>query len=200
MKLKTSAVVANMGTFFLQAVLNSRQTGALAPSSPFLANLIAGQANLDQGREFLEIGPGTGVFTEELIRRLHPQARLTLIEKSESFAKLLRARFPELIIIEGCATELRQQLAGHAIHQMDSVICGLPWAAMPEDLQDALMAQIRALLGPGGIFVTFAYFGPHLLPAGRKFFKKLQANFATVSLTPIEFRNVPPAFVYRGVV
>ncbi len=185
-------------TFLLQAVANYGQTGALAPSSRHLAALIASEAELDQGNEFLEIGPGTGVFTEELLRRLKPASRLTLIEKSQSFAKILRSKFPQLTILEACATRLDQELLPHGIEKLDSVICGLPWAAMPESVQTALLGQVRKLLVSGGMFTTFAYYGLHRLPAGQRFLAKLRTHFSQVTRTRVEFRNLPPAFVYKA--
>jgi phosphatidylethanolamine/phosphatidyl-N-methylethanolamine N-methyltransferase len=36
-----------------------------------------------------------------------------------------------------------------------------------------------------------------LLPAGGRFFKLLKKNFSEVKKSPVVWKNVPPAFVYR---
>jgi phosphatidylethanolamine/phosphatidyl-N-methylethanolamine N-methyltransferase len=184
--------------FVWQAVVNYRDTGAFAPSSRYLARLISDHSSLDDGVRVVEVGPGTGVFTEELLRRLGGPERLVVVEKSARFAALLRDRFPRLLVCEGCATGLPQMLQRTPLGGVDRVVSGLPWASMPPDLQESLLEKIRQILGPGGIFTTFAYFGPHRLPAGRSFRQRLERIFPEVSRTRLEWRNLPPAFVYRA--
>lgn len=184
--------------FWIQAVVKYKETGAIAPSSPYLARLIADHSGLETSKEIVEVGPGTGVFTEELLRRLPANSRLTLIEKNSCFVGLLREKFPDITILEACATQLEHHLNQQSIAAADSVVSGLPWAAMPGHLQETLLQQIHAILAEDGVFTTFAYFGPHLLPSGRQFRKRLEKSFAHVTRTKIEMRNFPPAFVYRA--
>lgn len=198
MKSKSPSRPAQLRDFFVQAVVKYRETGAIAPSSPYLARLIADQSGLERGGEVVEVGPGTGVFTEELIRRITPNSRLTLIEKNTCFANLLRKKFPTVRVLEACATELGKHLNDHSIPAADSIISGLPWAVMPPHLQEKLLKQIQKILATDGVFTTFAYFGPHLLPSGKQFRRRLETCFHNVTRTPIEMRNFPPAFVYRA--
>jgi phosphatidylethanolamine/phosphatidyl-N-methylethanolamine N-methyltransferase len=186
--------------FLWQAVRNYRDTGALAPSSKFLARLIVENSRIAGGQEILEIGAGTGVFTAELLRRLPMESRLLVLEKSPQFASLLRRRFPDVPVIEACASRLAEELGKFSLTGVDRVVSGLPWAAMPDDVQSLLLGEIRTSLRPGGVFTTFAYFGPHWLPAGRSFRRRLCNAFPKVETTKIELRNVPPAFVYRAAV
>jgi len=186
--------------FLWQAAANYRETGAFAPSSRFLARMIVRQTNLLAGHDVLEIGAGTGVFTAELLRQLPAGSRLLVLEKSPLFATVLRRRFPGIPILETCASRLGEGLQQHSLAAVDRVVSGLPWASMPPDLQKLLLKEIRTRLHPGGIFTTFAYFGPHLLPAGRGFRLRLEREFVSVERTRIELRNLPPAFVYRAMV
>ncbi len=198
MKTKSSKSKVHLKDFWIQAVVNYKETGAIAPSSPYLARLIADHSGLENSKEIVEIGPGTGVFTEELLRRLPPKSRLTLIEKNSCFVNLLRQKFPGLTVLEACATKLDVHLGQQAISSAGAVVSGLPWAAMPDSLQETLLQQIHGILAEDGVFTTFAYFGPHLLPSGQRFRKRLEQSFAHVSRTKIEMRNFPPAFVYRA--
>lgn len=184
--------------FFRHFLRHRGQTGAIAPSSIHLARRMSHEAGAHQARNIIEIGPGTGSFTRELHRQRTEESNLVLIEKNPAFAKWLRERFPELPVIEDCATRLREHLDRLEIEMADAIISGLPWAAMPPALQDELLDAIRAALAPGGTFVTFAYFGPHWLPAGRRFRQRLHARFPSISTSPVELLNLPPAFVYRA--
>lgn len=182
---------------FLGGVLtNYKDTGAIAPSSPFLAKRIVAAAEVSRSNRVLEIGPGTGVFTREVLRSMKHDARFAAVEKNADFARHLRDQFPGVEILEGCATGLPAHLRDLNWTGTDCVVSGLPWAAMPSTLQDSLLSAIHEALEPGGVFATFAYFGPHLLRPGRQFRKRLHTIFPDVRKTAVEPRNLPPAFVY----
>ena len=68
-----------------------------------------------------------------------------------------------------------------------------------EDLcsQQEILENVLASLRPGGCFTTFAYLQGLMLPAGRRFRKRLCEIFDKVETTPVVWRNLPPAFVYR---
>jgi phosphatidylethanolamine/phosphatidyl-N-methylethanolamine N-methyltransferase len=54
----------------------------------------------------VELGPGTGVVTQAILERGIAPSNLTSIEYCGDFAKLVRARFPEVTIVEGDAYDL----------------------------------------------------------------------------------------------
>ena len=84
------------------------------------------------------------------------------------------------------------------IRSCDCIVSGLPFTAFSGQLQDDLLAALDDVLAPGGRFVTFAYVGGLLFPGGRRFRRRLRAEFGDVTTTPIVWGNVPPAFVYRA--
>ncbi len=63
-------------------------------------------------------------------------------------------------------------------------------------LQRTILGGIRDVLGKGGIFATFAYFGPHWLPGGQSFRNLLRSVFPDTRTSPVVLQNLPPAFVY----
>jgi len=174
-------------------------TGAVVPSSNALAELITDAADVQNAKVVIEFGTGTGVFTEKIVRKLPRQAQFFAIEINPDFARLTRERCPTVTVHEDSAVNAVRYLksVGHA--QCDSIVCGLPWASFPEDLQDDLLHTVRQVLKPGGALATFAYLQGVLLPAGQRFREKLKANFGSVSTTRTVWMNLPPAFVYRAV-
>jgi phospholipid N-methyltransferase len=60
-------------------------------------------------------------------------------------------------------------------------------------LLDATVGALRS----GGRFATFAYTHAARMPRARKFRDLLESRFTSVTTSPIVWRNVPPAFVYR---
>lgn len=168
--------------------------GAVWPSSPALARAIVKAANVPEAEFVLEIGPGSGAFTGEILRSLRAESRFVAIEKNPDLARSVANKFPGVAVVEGCATELASHIGDHG--SPDSVVSGLPWAAFGDALQNAILDQVTAALHPSGTFATFAYFGPHRLRAGRAFRRKLDAHFSKIRRTPVVLANVPPAFVY----
>ncbi len=182
--------------FLRQFIFYPGQTGAIAPSSDGLAELITERAGLADASVVVEWGPGTGVFTEKILRKKQPDALFFAMEMNPDFVAATKARCPGIRIYHDSAAHTLRYLEQNGLTQCDCVICGLPWAAFDEFLQDALLDTLVAILRPGGRFLTFAYLQGLLLPAGRRFRRKLKTRFADVTTTRTVWRNLPPAFVY----
>src|SRR5258705_2120138 len=83
----------NLLLFFRALACSPRAVGAIALSGANLASLITSEITAASG-PVLELGPGTGVFTEALLERGVRESDLTLIEYGSDFMRLLQARFP----------------------------------------------------------------------------------------------------------
>jgi phosphatidylethanolamine/phosphatidyl-N-methylethanolamine N-methyltransferase len=64
-------------------------------------------------------------------------------------------------------------------------------------VQDRILKAIWNSLAPKGQFVAFAYAHSFWMPTALRFRGLLSRNFARVETTPIVWRNLPPAYVYR---
>lgn len=153
----------------------------------------------ESARGVVEYGPGTGVFTEGIVKRLHQDAKFFAIERSAELAAVTRERCPGTTVHEQSAAEVGSLCQDEGIEQVDAIICGLPWASFPESLQASILDATLDILRPGGQFATFAYWQGVVLPAGMRFSQRLSASFETVHRSPTVWRNFPPAFVYRCV-
>ena len=182
---------------FLEFLKNPKRTGAIATSSRGLARMICSQIGIDSASVIVEFGPGTGVFTEEILRMKKPDTCFFAIERSPKLAASFRRKFPDVRLFEDSAENVAEMLDEVGQTQIDSIVCGLPWAAFDEPLQDSLLDATLSSLHPGGTFATFAYLHGLLLPAGKRFKKKLARSFSQVDKSPTVWRNIPPAFVYR---
>lgn len=186
-----------MSLGFVREFLRSPgSVGAIWPSSPALARMMVQESGVGAAARVLELGPGSGAFTGEILKALGPGARFVSIEKSPELARTVAAKFPQARVIEGCATRLRSHLEEENFGKPDAILSGLPWAAFGEGLQAAILDEILGALAEGAVFSTFAYFGPHWFKAGRAFRSRLEASFGEVRRTRIVLSNLPPAFVY----
>ena len=183
--------------FFEEFIRNPRQMGAIAPSSPRLAEAITSWPHLDKANVVVEVGPGTGAFTPFILDRLKPGAKFFALEINEKLCDKLRERHPGIKIYCDCATQIRKYLMENGAQHADCIVSSLPWALFDADMQTNLMAALYDALRPGGRLVTFAYLQGTVLPSGRRFHKCLRNHFEKVSRSSVVWRNVPPAFVYR---
>jgi phospholipid N-methyltransferase len=145
----------------------------------------------------VEFGPGTGSFTEAILVRLGPGSQLIAIEQNDTFAGILRKKFPDLDLVHGSVERLPEILKARGNRPADCIISGLPWASFDAGLQRRIVAAAADGLRQGGAFATFAYVHGLVLPAAWRFRRLLESTFREVRQSEIVWRNLPPAFVYR---
>lgn len=137
-------------------------TGAIAPSSRFLARAMTGPlVRCPRPARVLEIGPGTGAVTQRIVRLLRPGDRFDLVELNESFANLLRERFAHDAKYSAVADRSTihvcpiQEFAAEAPY--DIIISGLPLNNFPADLVRSIFTTYFKLLAPSGTLSYFEY-------------------------------------------
>lgn len=171
------------------------QVGALAPSSRHLSSAMVEGLNLHEVSAVVEFGPGMGAFTQALLPRLGPQTRYLAIDINPTMVKTWQARFPDRTIVQGSVADVQPICQSQGIAQVDVIISGLPWASFPDDLQIATLDGVRKVLRPGGRLVTFGYHIGTVLPAGRRFYRRLPEYFSRITRSGYIWLNLPPAFV-----
>ena len=178
-----SDVVA-YGEFLRGLVNDPRGVSAPTPSSPALAGAIAAEVDVSRDGVVIELGPGTGVVTQALLRRGVPSGRLIAIEQEPSFAQLMRRRFPDARICHGDALNFEGYVPAGA--KIAAVVSGLPLLNFPLDTRRSLLERALASQDEGGRFIQLSYsWRPPVLPGpGMRLRKK------TV------WRNFPPAHVW----
>lgn len=170
------------------------RTGAIAASSARLADVMTAGLGIENAHSVAELGPGTGVVTEALLRLLQRDASFTAVEINPHLVQELRHRFPAIEIAEGSA----EHVAAYVTKPVDVVVSGLPWTAMPAARQIAVLNAACEVLSPQGRFTTFAYAHTAWTPPARRFARLLRSRFSVVERTSVVWRNLPPAYVYRA--
>lgn len=176
---------------FFRAWLSSPlRVASVTPSGRALSSLITAEISAQTG-SVIELGPGTGVFTEALLRQGVAEKNLVLVEYGAEFANQLSFRFPAARTIQMDAAQLRK-LPLHALAPVGAVISGLPVLSMPLRKVYAILEGAFSHLRHDGAFYQFTY-GPRC-PIARPLLDRLGLKAAYVGGT---FANVPPAGVYR---
>ncbi len=197
--------------FFRQYRRRFQTTGAVAPSSRFLARALT-KPFQEHGRpsRVLEVGPGTGAVTRRIVRLLKTDDRLDLVELNESFVGVLKQRFADEPAFRSVAdrSEIHQCPVQEfrATQPYDFIICGLPFNNFPADLVREIFGVFFQLLAPGGVLSYFEYMYMRPLRkavsnrAGRQRLGDLEAVLQEY-LGRHRFRrdwvfvNIPPAWV-----
>ena len=175
--------------FIMQYILKPHTVGAILPSSRFLARKMVSFVEFDRCKTIVEYGPGTGVFTDEMLRLRNPGTKLILIEKNTGFADALKKKYANtenMAIINDSAENIGKLLNEHSMNHADCILSGLPFASLPTAVSESILVQTKTYLAHGGRFVTFQY---TLLK--KEFITKHFEETVIVR----ELRNIPPAYV-----
>ncbi|WP_285655190.1 methyltransferase domain-containing protein [Actinomycetospora sp. NBRC 106375] len=189
--------VRDFMTFVTSAVRAPAVIGAVAPSGRALSDLLASVAPAEGHPVVVELGPGTGVVSAALRRRLPEGARHLAVEIDPGMVEHLRRTRPWLEVLQGDAADLQKLLADVGVDRVDAAISGLPWTLFPESAQRGIIEQVTRVLAPGAPFTTFAYSHVTRFPTQRRFRAVLEQEFAEVTVTPTVWRNLPPALAYQ---
>jgi len=188
-------------------------TGAVLPSGRSLARGLASRVGkADQPQRILEVGPGTGPVTGQIISRLGPNDQLDLIELNERFASVLQKRLEEDPLWQPVADRVRVlQMPVEEVEATgcyDVIVSGLPLNNFSCELVQAILAQFHRLAAPEASLSFFEYV------AVRKAKSLLSKHEERRRLTGIEvllrrefdawevgrqcvLANVPPAWVHH---
>lgn len=181
---------SDSGAFLREWLSDPLRVASVTPSGRALAAMMTREIDLSSA-PVIELGPGTGVFTDALIARGVPEAQLILVEMGASFAELLRARLPLATVLEMDATRLgRVALPGS--ERAGAVVSGLPVLAMPPRTVMQIVHGAFVHLRGGGAMYQFTY-GPRC-PVRRVILDRLGLEAKRVGGA---IMNVPPASVYR---
>ena len=176
-------------SFINQFMKDKKMVGSIRPSSKYLMNKMLENIDFNTARVIVELGPGTGVFTYEILKRMSQDSVLLIFELNQGFMRTLRKNIKDkrAIFIYDSAEKIQEYIQKHELGQADAIISSLPLYNFPQELRDTIVNNSFEALKDTGKYIQFQY--------TKQAKKMLQAKFSTVSIsfTPLNF---PPAFVY----
>ena len=162
-----------------------KMLGSMIPSSRFLVNRVLREIDWTRAKVIVEFGPGVGVFTTEILRRMQPDATLIVFETNGEFVEFLRRSIKDrrLHIIHGSAEEVRVKLGQLGYASADYIISGIPYTTMPPTVRDTILRESRELLGSTGIFLVYQ-FSRASLPFVQDVFSHVRLGFEPLNILP----------------
>lgn len=187
-ELKQDSAVVFARNFFK----NPRMLGSVIPSSRFLINQLLRDVDWERARVIVEIGPGVGTISREILRRMRPDATLVVFEINDDFVAHLRQNFGDtrMRILHRSGADIGAALQELRLGKADYVIAGIPFSIMSEDDRMTVLRNCRDALTAGGVMLVYQFSGKV-----RADLKKLYGRVHRL----FEPRNILPAQVFHCV-
>lgn len=171
----------------MRSMLESpRAVGAVWPTSKWAVRDLLDMGDLAAAKRVIEFGVGTGVYTEQILERLAPDAEFMAFEIDPRLAQAVsdNLKDPRLRMIHDSAESAEQYLEGE---KTDAVISSLPFTTFPAPLRENVLDVSHRILAPGAPLLVLQY-STSLMPHLEKRFSRVRRR-----ISPL---NVPPAFLY----
>jgi phospholipid N-methyltransferase len=138
---------------FLKAFMaHPREMGSITPSSRYLTKRMLNRLPWDSMKSVVELGAGTGVFTEHILEYKRDDCKFLAIEKNELLYRRLQVLYPAVLMGDD-ALKLAAILQGYGMGAVDCIISALPFALMTKEERQCLIAAISRSMNDGGTFI-----------------------------------------------
>lgn len=134
----------------------------------------------------VELGPGNGTFTREIIARSKPGTRIVLIELEESYVDLLVNKFGNKVtVVHDSAHRMNEILAAHGLSHADLIVSSLPF--LQKQISRMIFSAILEQTRHGAAYRFFTYMPPVM----KWFYRGLPLH-----KVKYVFNNIPPMWIY----
>jgi phospholipid N-methyltransferase len=180
-----TGVVSRMALFARNFFKYPTMLGSLIPSSRYLVNDILSQVDWARARVIVEYGPGVGTITQEILRRMRPDAVLVAIELNLEFFEFLRQEIsdPRLRLVRASANDAPRVLGELGLQKADYVISGIPYSVMPKRLRGEICQRTSTIVHPNGAHLVYQ-FTTAVLPHLQRSFRSVERDFQPFNILP----------------
>jgi phospholipid N-methyltransferase len=144
--------------FFKRFLQKPFQVASIIPSSRALVERVSDKIDFEKARVIAEYGPGEGVHTREIARRMRPDAQLLIFELDAAFSRDLQRQFaddPRVHVYHRDASALPDELQRLGIASCDYILSGIPFSILNIEKKRALLRKTHDALSEGGAFIIY---------------------------------------------
>jgi len=179
--------------YYLKNLITDIHVASVTPTSRFGVEKVLEKIDFQEMKLILEYGPGTGNFTEPLLKNMSENSKLIAIEKNSDFCKVLQKNIqdPRMMLFEDSAEnvlEILKSCNGASDLKADCIISGIPFSLLSRRKKMAILENTHAALKKGGKFLAYqAFFQfPDILKIPlEELFGDVQAQYYMFSLPPL---------------
>ena len=152
--------------------------------SRFLVNDVLNQVNWNKARVIVEYVFGVGTMTQEILKRMRPDAVLLALELNEEFVNFLHEEIvdPRFHAVHASASDVRKVLENLGLSSADYIISGIPYSTMPDAVRREVMQESRQVLHPEGALLVYQFTNT-VLPYLKSSFGSVRQGFRRGSFT-----------------
>lgn len=169
---------------------NPRMLGSVIPSSKYLVQQLLSDVDWERARVIVELGPGVGTISREVLRQMRPDATLLAFEINDDFVRHLKQNFtdPRLRVQHRSGAAVNDALRELRLGKADYVIAGIPFSIMSDEDRMAVLRNCREALAEGGEMLVYQ-FSAKVRADLEKLYGGVRRMF--------EPRNVLPAHIFK---
>lgn len=180
-----------MGTLtYLKTLVRDRNVASITPSSSYTVRKTTKSIDFTKDNIIVEFGPGTGVFSEYLLKRMSSHSRLIMIELNPDFAEMLHGISDKRVsVYNDSAAAIEEILANEGLSEADYILSGIPFSFLDADIKQSILSKSASSLTEDGAFLAYQT-SSHLK-------EYLEQHFGDVKVS-YEWRNIPPMCIYEA--
>jgi len=174
--------------FFKRFLQRPLQVASIVPSSKALVKRVARKMDFTHPRVIAEYGPGEGVHSREIARRMSADSQLLLFELDAAFARDLERQFADdarVHVVHGDAAKLPEELKRLGIAHCDYILSGIPFSILEIKKKRALLEKTYEALADGGRFIIYQV--TNELRQHATLFDRAESEYV--------LQNIPPMFI-----
>lgn len=175
--------------YFLQ-FLKDPKVAAVGPTSSAVIKKVCETIPTDRDIDILELGPGNGVVTDELLKRITSGSRILALETNARFCQELEDRAdPRLKVVEDRGERFREWMEKEGFDNFHTIVSGIPCTMLSDEARKGLVMDFERSLQEGGRVVLY-----QLSPLMKKYLR----NSLELERTDIRRNGIAPMFVMRA--
>ena len=174
--------------FFKRFLQRPFQIASIMPSSRALVERVSDKIDFEKAGVIAEYGPGEGVHTREIARRMRPDALLLIFELDPAFSRDLERQFADdarVQVVNRDAAALPDELRKRGISHCDYILSGIPFSILNIEKKRALLQKTHDALAHDGSFIIYQV--TNELKQHATLFEHSDSEYC--------LQNIPPMFV-----
>jgi phosphatidylethanolamine/phosphatidyl-N-methylethanolamine N-methyltransferase len=167
--------------FLKQLIKSAKHTGAIAPSSYFLAKKMVSRSRIKNARTIIELGPGTGAITKEIIKKMPKGCNLWTFEINLEFVRHLKKKYPKANHVYANISSLEKLIEKNNIGKIDSIISGIPFVSLDRKDCEKIFSEISNVMDETTRLVLFTY-STAKFKSFFSWFEKVDVSYVPINL------------------
>lgn len=173
---------------FMRFLAKPFQIAYILPSSRAVVRRVSAKMDFSEPSIIVELGPGEGCHTREIVQKMHPESRLLLFELDVKLTEHLRAQFaddPRVEVLNTDALRIKDELRARGIDYCDYVVSGVPFSCVPVKKKRRIVRAVYDSLAPNHKSAFLVYQVTTELRQHTKMFARSESHYFVPNIPPM---------------